>query len=162
MGWEQHRYAIERARDMRRKAADAINDHCMKCGRKVPEMVGYRCACPGGVPTHAGVTLQGEANSSDAELLDDVADFLLSLDGSKAGQRLDDPGTAFIADWNQTIGHISNFCAIWDLPKPDMIFHQKWQSHMSAVAGMRIGSPLIYAGVRVRFGSLQSMDVLRT
>lgn len=135
MPWEQHRYAVERARDMRRKIADEQNEAVQ------------------------GVNLQGEANGSDAEMLDDVADFLRSLDGSKPGM---DCREQFIADWNATICTISNFCAKYDLPKPDMIFHPSWQNHMSLIAGTNIGSPLIYGGVRVRFGILSSMDVLRT
>lgn len=157
MGWEQHRYAIERARDMRQKTADAINDHCAECKQQEAFFYEGRCLCPDGKPIFAGVTLQGEANSSDAELLGDVADFLKSLDGSKPTMARSEE---FVADWNQAIGQISNFCAKWDLPKPDMLFHPLWQQNMSRVAGMRIGAPLIYAGVRVRFGSYVSMDVL--
>lgn len=59
MSWEQQRYAVERARDMRRKAADEINEASQM------------------------VTLQGEAQGGDAEMLDDVADFLQSLEGKK-------------------------------------------------------------------------------
>lgn len=160
MSWEQHRYAVERARDMRRKTADAINDHCAECGTKMDmeNMERLVCKCPDG-PVFAGVTLQGDADGSDAEMLDDVADFLRSLDGSKPGM---DCREQFIADWDATICAVSNFCAKYDLPKPDMIFHPSWQSHMSLIAGTNIGSPLIYAGVRVRFGTLSSMDVLRT
>lgn len=158
MSWEQHRYAVERARDMRQKAADAVNNHCMECGMEVNPDIGT-CRCIG-EPIFAGVTLQGEANSSDAEMLDEVADFLKSLEGSKAGQQFSDPRGAFVADWNQTICTISNFCAQYDLPKPDMLFHPKWHAHMSALSGMNIRSPLIYAGVRVRFGTYRSMNVL--
>lgn len=133
MGWEQHRYAIERARDMRKQQAH----HAIEANQ--------------------GVSLQSEAAGGDAELLDAVADFLLSLDGSKPTMAR---GEEFVADWNQAIGQISNFCAKWDLPKPDILFHPLWQQNMSRVAGMHIGAPLIYAGVRVRFGSYVSMDVL--
>lgn len=162
MGWEQHRYAVERARDMRRKIADEQNDHCAECGQKTDGTDAWRCGCPTGQPIFAGATLQGEASSSDAEMLDEVADFMKSLEGSKAGQCFADPDSAFVADWNQTIVHLSNFCSIYALPKPDMIFHPNWQGRMSEIAGMRIGSPIIYAGVRVRFGTLTPMDVLRT
>ena len=159
MSWEQHRYAVERAARMRSDAADAINDHCMECGMKVDPDISA-CRCIGG-PVFAGVTLQGEANSSDAEMLGEVADFLKSLEGSKADDILENPGQAFVDDWNQAITTLSNFCGFYNLPKPDMIFHQKWRMHMSRVAQREIGSPLIYAGVRVRFGTLESMDVLR-
>lgn len=137
MTWEQHRYAVERARDMRRKFADEHNE------------------------ASGMLNLQGEANSSDAEMLDEVADFLQSLEGSKPGDHMIDRGQAFVADWNKTISTISVFCSQYDLPKPDMIFHRKWRDHMSYVAGAQMGSPLIYAGVRVRFGNLEPMDVLR-
>lgn len=137
MTWEQHRYAVERAASLRRKIAHNIAEETQ------------------------GVSLQGEANGSDAELLDEIANFLQSLEGSKAGQLQENAGAAFVADWNKTIANLSNFCAQYDLPKPDMIFHPKWQSHMSYVAGQSIGSPLIFAGVRVRFGMFQSMDVFR-
>ena len=119
MTWEQHRGAVERARD---------------CGIPLP---------------------------GDAELLDDVVDFLRSLEGSKAGDILENPGQAFVDDWNKTICTLSNFCGLYNLPKPDMVFHPKWQMHMSHIAGQRIGAPLIYAGVRVRFGMFESCDVLR-
>lgn len=56
MTWDQHRYAVERARDFRRKLADEQNEAAQ------------------------GVNLQGEANGSDAEMLDEVADFLRSRD----------------------------------------------------------------------------------
>lgn len=138
MSWEQHRYAVERARDMRRKFADEHNE------------------------ASGMVNLQGEANGSDAEMLDEVADFLKSLEGSKAGDQMIDRGQSFVADWNKMIATISVLCSQYQLPKPDMIFHYKWQDHMSYVAGQRIGSPLIYAGVRVRFGIFESMDVLRS
>lgn len=134
MSWEQHRYAVERARDRMKQLHDAA------------------------VEDRQGVSLQSEAANADAELLDDVADFLKSLEGSKAGDSL---GQQFVDDWNRTIITISNFCGQYDLPKPDMIFHQKWRTHMSAVAQRPIGSPVIYGGVRVRFGQLESMDVLR-
>jgi hypothetical protein len=134
MSWEQHRYAVERAARMRREIADRQNEAAQM------------------------VNLQGEANGSDAEMLDDVADFLKSLEGSKAG---DGERQRFVDDWNKTITTLSNFCAYYDLPKPDMLFHPKWQHHMSAVAQRPIGSPLIYAGVRVRFGRFESCDVLR-
>lgn len=137
MSWEQHRYAVERARDLRRKLANEINEE------------------------NQAVSLQGEAQGGDAELLNELADFLRSLEGSKAGQWQEDAGAAFVADWNKAIADLSNFCARYDLPKPDMIFHPKWQAHMSYVARQTIGSPLIYAGVRVRFGMFQSMDVFR-
>lgn len=137
MSWEQHRYAVERAARIRRKAAENINEASQM------------------------VTLAGEANSSDAEMLEEVGEFLKSLEGSKAGDILENPGQAFVDDWNKAITTLSNFCGLYDLPKPDMIFHQKWRVHMSRVAQREIGSPLIYAGVRVRFGTLESMDVLR-
>jgi hypothetical protein len=133
MSWEQHRYAVERARDHRRKVADSINE------------------------SEQMVTLQGEANASDAEMLDEVADFLKSLEG---GRRDEISGPAFVADWNKMIAEISTFCARYDMPKPDMLFHPKWQGYMSTIAQQRIGSPLIYAGVRVRFGTLRPMDVI--
>lgn len=133
MSWEQHRYAVERARDRIKKSADEINEAAQM------------------------VTLQGEAAGSDAELLDDVADFLKALEGGKAG---DGEGQRFIDDWNKAITTVSNFCAYYDLPKPDMIFHPKWQHRMSVVAQRPIGSPLIYAGVRVRFGTMRSVDAL--
>lgn len=144
MSWEQHRYAVERARDMRRKIADDQN--------KAAGMV----------------NLQGEANGSDAEMLDEVADFLESLEGydDRRGSIgfLDgeEAGEAFVAEWNKTIATISVFCDQYGLPKPDMVFRPEWQRHMSAIAGQRIGSPIIYAGVRVRFGTLAPMDVLVT
>lgn len=137
MSWEQHRYAVERAASLRRKIAHDIAEETQ------------------------GVSLQGEAQGGDAELLEEIAEFLKSLEGSKAGQWQEDAGAAFVADWNKAIADLSNFCARYDLPKPDMIFHPKWQAHMSYVAGQAIGSPLIYAGVRVRFGMFQSMDVFR-
>lgn len=133
---EQHRYAVERAARLRKHVA---HDE---------------------IERNQGVSLQGEANGSDAEMLDEVADFLRSLEGSKKNQAITDPGGAFVADWNQVIGTISNFCGMYDLPKPDMLFHPKWQARMSMIAQQQIGSPLIYAGVRVRFGTYRSMDVL--
>ena len=136
MSWEQHRYAVERAGRLRRMQADKINE------------------------ANQGVSLQGEAQGSDAEMLDEVADFLRSLEGSKAGDWQENAGAAFVADWNKTIATISNLCAQYNLPKPDMIFHPKWQQYMSYVAGQSIGSPLIYAGVRVRFGRMVSVDAL--
>lgn len=155
MSWEQHRYAVERAARMRRASADAINGHCMECGMKPTP--GGVCKCQAG-PTYAGVTLQGEANSSDAEMLEEVAEFLKALEGSKAD---DGEGQRFIDDWNKTITAVSNFCGYYDLPKPDMIFTREWRQRMSVIAERPIGSPIIYAGVRVRFGTLESMDVLR-
>ncbi len=135
MTWEQHRYAVERARDRMKKLHDAA------------------------IEDREGISLQSEAANSDMELLDDVVDFLKSLEGAKAGDPI---GQQFVDDWNRTIVTLSNFCGLYDLPKPDMIFHHRWQDRMSAVAGIRIGSPLIYAGVRVRFGRFESMDVLRS
>ena len=158
MSWEQHRFAVERARTMREKAAEAINGYCMDCKQQEAFFFDGRCLCPDGKPTFAGVTLQGEANSSDAELLGDVADFLKSLEGSKPTMPR---GEEFVADWNKAICELSNFCAKWDLPKPDMVFHQSWRGRMSKIAGTQIGSPIIYAGVRVRFGRFESCDVLR-
>lgn len=133
MSWEQHRYAVERAARLRRKAADEINE------------------------ANQGVSLQGEAQGSDAEMLEEVGEFLRSLDGAQPGM---EQGERFVADWNATIAHLSCFCSRYDLPKPDMIFHPSWQRYMSTIAGVTIGSPIIYAGVRVRFGRLESRDVL--
>lgn len=160
MSWEQHRYAVERARDRMKATADRINDHCMECSAKHDGSDDWRCGCPDGEPTFAGATLQGEAASSDAEMLDDVADFLRSLEGSKKGQAITDPGGAFVADWNQMIAVISNVCGQYDLPKPDMVFLPVWQARMSMIAQTKIGSPLIYAGVRCRFGRFASFDAL--
>lgn len=137
MTWEMHRYAVERAARMRRTIADEQNEAAQ------------------------GANLQGEANGSDAEMLEEVAEFLKALGGSKASDILENPGQAFVDDWNKAITSLSNFCGLYDLPKPDMVFHQKWRMHMSRVAQREIRSPLIYAGVRVRFGTLESMDVLR-
>jgi hypothetical protein len=53
-----------------------------------------------------GVNLQGEANGSDAEMLDEVAHFLRSLEGSEAGDWMKDGAIAFIADWNQATSGI--------------------------------------------------------
>jgi len=137
MSWEQHRYAVERARDRMKRHHDAA------------------------IQANEGVSLQSEAAGSDAEMLDEVADFLKSLEGSKARDIWENPGEAFVADWNKAICELSNFCAAWNLPKPDMVFHPLWRVRMSTIAGQQIGSPLIYAGVRVRFGQFESCDVLR-
>lgn len=134
MSWEQHRYAVERARDRMKEAHDAAVEAC------------------------DGVSLQSEAAGSDAELLDDVVYFLKKLEGGKAG---DSRGQQFVDDWNRTLITISNFCEQYNLPKPDMIFSRVWRDQMSAFAGVLIGTPLIYCGVRLRFGQLESMDVLR-
>lgn len=166
MSWEQERYAVERARDRMKKLADSVNDHCLECGEGCdgPEK-DWECKCPKG-PTFAGVTLQGEAASSDAEMLDNVVDFLKSLDGYDTSKGSigflegKDATDAFVAEWNKVIATISVFCDQYSLPKPDMIFHLKWQRLMSEFAGQHIGAPLIYAGVRVRFGEMRSMDVL--
>lgn len=143
MSWEQHRYAVERAARMRREFADKHNEMS---------------------PPH--VNLQAEANGSDAEMLEEVGEFLKSLEGYDdrkgsigflEGIEL---GNAFIAEWNKTVATVSVFCDRFNLPKPDMIFLPEVQYHMSKIAGQRIGSPIIYAGVRVRFGRLAPMDVL--
>lgn len=137
MSWEQHRYAVERARDRMKERADAINEEKQM------------------------VTLQGEAAGGDAELLDDVAEFLQSLEGSKAGQILENPGEAFIADWNRMVGTISVLCGQYDLPKPEMVFHPKVLSLMRSISNSRIADTIIFAGVKIRFGKFEQADVLR-
>lgn len=142
MSWEQHRYAVERAARMRREIADRQNEAAQM------------------------VNLQGEANGSDAEMLEEVAEFLKSLEGYDdrkgsigflEGREAQD---AFIAEWNKTIATVSVFCDRYGMKKPDMIFVPEWQEYMSVIAGQRIGAPIVYAGVRVRFGKLSPMDVL--
>lgn len=143
MSWEQHRYAVERAARIRREFADKHNEMS---------------------PSH--VNLQAEANGSDVEMLEEVAEFLKALEGydDRKGSIgfLDqlELGQAFIAEWNKSIATISVFCDRFGLPKPDMIFPPEWQHYMNRIAGQHIGSPIIYAGVRVRFGKLAPMDVL--
>lgn len=75
MTWEQHRYAVERARDRMKELHDAA------------------------IEDREGVSLQSEAANSDMELLDDVVDFLKSLEGGKAGDPI---GQQFVDDWNRT------------------------------------------------------------
>ena len=156
MTWEQHRYAIERAARRLKEANDAINDCCVVCDSGALG-VEY-CRCEDG-PTLAGMTLQGEALSSDAEMLDDVADFLQSLDGSKADEI---PSKQFVDEWNRMIGYISVMTGRYGLPKPEMLFEPEWIDRMSQIAGMRIQPVLIYGGVKVRFGRMEQADVFRT
>lgn len=161
MSWEQHRYAVERARDLRRKAADAINDHCIECLMKHDGSANWRCGCPDGEPTFAGATLQGEANGSDAEMLDEVADFLRSLEGSKKDQFVTDPGGAFVDDWNKMVATISVLCSQHDLPKPEMVFHPTWLARMRDISNTRIADTIVYAGVKIRFGRFVQFDGLQ-
>ena len=138
MSWEQHRYAVERAARMRREIAKAQDEQAQ------------------------GVNLQGEANGSDAEMLEEVAEFLRSLGGSKAAERTEDHGQAFIADWNKMIATISVTARQWNMPVPQLICGPKWYAHMNSVATIRLMPVLVYAGVKIRFGDFEQADVLRT
>jgi len=143
MTWEQHRYAVERARDRLRKQAEDI-------------------------VSHGGMNLQSEAASSDAEMLDEVVDFLHSLEGyrNEAGSigflegeaRRD----AFIRDWNKTIGTVGVFAAQWGMRPPEMLFHPEWYAAMNYHSDVQIRSTLIWQGVKVRFGFVEQRDVLVT
>ncbi len=144
MTWEQHRYAVERARDRMRKHADEANE------------------------AQGGVNLQGEAAASDAEMLDEVADFLQSLEGYRnemgsigflEGEARRD---AFIRDWNKTIGTVGVFAAQWGMPAPEMLFCPEWLAAMNYHSDVQIRSTLIWQGVKVRFGLVEQRDVLVT
>lgn len=144
MNWQQHRYAVERARDRVQRQADEANE------------------------LQGGVSLQGVAASSDAEMLDEVAHFLESLEGHSHGDgsigllvgeaRRD----AFIKDWNKTIGTVGVFAAQWNLPAPEMLFNPKWLEYMNRNSPQPIRATLIWQGVKVRFGHVEQRDVLVT
>ena len=139
MSWEQHRYAVERARERLKDRLDAVENVESQFG---------------------GVSLQGEAARSDVEMLDDVADFLKALEGPKTH---DPMPVTFIKDWNKTVARIAEFSAQYGLPAPDMIFNPIWRTRMDDAAGKispQILGTLIYMGVRVRFGQFVQADVL--
>ncbi|WP_372732948.1 hypothetical protein [Novosphingobium sp.] len=142
MTWEQHRYAVERARDRMRRQADEADQ------------------------LQGGVSLQGVAAASDAEMLDEVADFLESLEGRRHDLTSigflegDARRDAFIRDWNRTIGTVGVFAAQWGLPAPEMLFHPKWHEAMNYNSSQPIRATLIWQGVKIRFGFVEQRDVL--
>jgi len=169
MSWEQHRYAVERARDRMKSAAESINDHCAECGlstETIEDCMGI-CNCPDGKPIYAGVTLQGEAASSDAEMLDDVADFLKALDGYQGDKAQignlqgSEAAAAYAAEWNKVVTTLSVFCDRYSIPKPLVVFHPRGLALMRLLSGEDILSVLIYAGVKVTFGIPENMTVIR-
>ena len=142
MTWVYHRYAVERARDRMKKLHDEA------------------------VEAQQGVSLQSEATGSDAELLDEVVEFLSTLDGYQnengsigfleGAERRD----AFVWDWNKTIAQIGVFCKQYNIPEPELLFHPRVLDHMNAASSQRISGTLIYMGVKVRFGGYEQRDVL--
>lgn len=71
------------------------------------------------------------------------------------------PASDFADDWNRLIGTISDFANTHNLPKPELLFHPQWLSHMSRLSEVRLAPVIIHRGVKVRFGSFEQVDALR-
>lgn len=72
-----------------------------------------------------------------------------------------DQPAAFVNDWNSMVATISTFCAMYDMRKPDMIFHPQWLRRIRATAEHPIAGTLIHMGVRIRFGAFEQATVFR-
>lgn len=134
MTWEQHRFAVERARDRLKKEADAAES------------------------ARGGISIQSVAGHTDAEMLDEVAEFLLTLDGPKNGFPTREN---FVMQWNKTIAQVGVFAQQQKLPAPELIFNPLWHDKINDACDSPILGTLIWMGVRIRFGAFEQRDVLR-
>jgi hypothetical protein len=69
---------------------------------------------------------------------------------------------AFTDDYNRMIATVANFCARYDIDKPDIIFRPRMLDKLRATSQQNILGTLIFMGVRVRFGLWEQRDVFRS
>lgn len=68
---------------------------------------------------------------------------------------------AFVEGWNGMVATVSEFSARYNLPKPQMIFHPQWLSHMNKISDIRLAPVIIHMDVKIRFGMFEQVDALR-
>lgn len=70
---------------------------------------------------------------------------------------------AFVDDYNRMVATISTFCDRYRVRKPDMLFGRDLYDMMRANdPHFRLLGTLIFMGIRIRFGTVEQADVLRT